>query len=88
MKTFKIEYFLSNCDGQRTGLEKLEIFEGTYEQAVERVEATPTGWPYNYEVGQNPSHGMAVITELNTLEELEKAKRFQLYLELKKEFES
>ena len=73
MSIFKIQYFASDYEGYRDEIAREENFEGTYEEVVAHVEATETGWGFNYKVGGR-RHGEAVVTEISTrvaeLEEL------------------
>lgn len=68
MKTFEIRYYISDHGGMRDELDRVEHFEGTYEEAVEKVENTNTGWGFNYRVipvEEYHGHGCATIVEVN-----------------------
>lgn len=83
MSIYEIKYYVSDYGGMRDELDKVEYFEGTYEEAVERVGNTDTGWAFNYSVaeeGEYAGHGKATIKEVterevnlvNKIEELQK----------------
>ena len=71
MKTFEIKYYGTDYGGMRDELDKVEYFEGTYEEAVEKVENTSYGWGGFYKVGKNSEYtggGKAFIKEITTRE--------------------
>jgi hypothetical protein len=58
---YKIKFYDSDSGGMRTVHTKTVEFNGTYKEAVKFVKGERSPWGFNYRVGSNENHGVAVI---------------------------